>query len=102
MSHADSTAAERRIDNIEFNVADIARSKQFYGQVFGWSFTDYGPAYTEFDDGRLEAPSVDHLRPHRHHLPAPHHQNTVREQPRRGLTHRRLLLHSLLSAIYSS
>lgn len=54
MSHAETTAAERRIDNIEFNVADIARSKQFYGQVFGWSFTDYGPAYTEFDDGRLK------------------------------------------------
>ncbi len=54
MSHADTTAAERRIDNIEFNAADIARSKQFYGQVFGWSFTDYGPAYTEFDDGRLK------------------------------------------------
>lgn len=44
---------DRRIDNIEFNVADIARSKAFYGQVFGWSFTDYGPAYTEFNDGRL-------------------------------------------------
>ncbi|HDS1123955.1 TPA: VOC family protein [Stenotrophomonas maltophilia] len=46
--------AERRIDNIEFNVADIARSKRFYGEVFGWHFTDYGPAYTEFDDGRLK------------------------------------------------
>ncbi len=44
---------DRRIDNIEFNVADIARSKAFYGSVFGWSFTDYGPRYTEFDDGRL-------------------------------------------------
>ncbi len=46
--------AERRIDNIEFNVADVARSKRFYGEVFGWRFTDYGPAYTEFDDGRLK------------------------------------------------
>jgi predicted enzyme related to lactoylglutathione lyase len=40
MSHA--PRAERRIDNIEFNVADIARSKRFYGEVFGWQFTDYG------------------------------------------------------------
>lgn len=48
-----ATGNDRRIDNIEFNVADIARSKAFYGQVFGWSFTDYGPAYTEFNDGRL-------------------------------------------------
>ncbi|WP_313275251.1 VOC family protein [Stenotrophomonas sp.] len=44
---------DRRIDNIEFNVGDIARSKAFYGTVFGWTFTDYGPAYTEFNDGRL-------------------------------------------------
>jgi len=54
MSHAAPRDAERRIDNIEFNVADIARSKRFYGEVFGWCFTDYGPAYTEFDDGRLK------------------------------------------------
>jgi uncharacterized protein len=44
---------DRRIDNIEFNVTDIARSKAFYGEVFGWTFTDYGPSYTEFTDGRL-------------------------------------------------
>jgi len=44
---------DRQIDNIEFNVSDIARSKAFYGDVFGWTFTDYGPAYCEFTDGRL-------------------------------------------------
>lgn len=44
---------DRQIDNIEFNVTDIARSKAFYGQVFGWTFTDYGPTYCEFSDGRL-------------------------------------------------
>lgn len=44
---------DRQIDNIEFNVSDIARSKAFYGQVFGWQFQDYGPSYTEFSDGRL-------------------------------------------------
>lgn len=44
---------DRQIDNIEFNVSDIARSKAFYGSVFGWAFTDYGPTYTEFSDGRL-------------------------------------------------
>ena len=42
-----------RIDNIELNVSDIARSKAFYGQAFGWTFTDYGPTYTEFTDGFL-------------------------------------------------
>jgi predicted enzyme related to lactoylglutathione lyase len=48
-----SDGNNHRIDNIEFNVADIARSKAFYGEVFGWTFTDYGPGYTEFNDGRL-------------------------------------------------
>ncbi|VVD87996.1 bleomycin resistance protein [Pandoraea aquatica] len=50
MSHR---GRDRQIDNIEFNVTDIARSKAFYGNVFGWAFTDYGPTYTEFTDGRL-------------------------------------------------
>ena len=44
---------DRQIDNIEFNVSDIARSKTFYGGAFGWTFVDYGPTYTEFSDGRL-------------------------------------------------
>jgi len=45
--------APLRIDYIEFNVTDIAASKAFYGAAFGWSFTDYGPDYCEFADGRL-------------------------------------------------
>ena len=47
------TANDRRIDYIEFNVADVARAKRFYGAAFGWSFKDYGPDYCEFADGRL-------------------------------------------------
>ena len=42
-----------RMDYIEFPAADIARTKVFYGEVFGWKFTDYGPDYTSFEDGRL-------------------------------------------------
>ncbi len=48
-----TTGRDRKIDNIEFNVADIARSKAFYAAAFDWQFIDYGPAYTEFSDGRL-------------------------------------------------
>jgi predicted enzyme related to lactoylglutathione lyase len=44
---------DRRIDYIEMNVADIERSKAFYGRAFGWTFKDYGPNYCEFRDGRL-------------------------------------------------
>ncbi len=39
------------VDYIEFNVNDIAKAKAFYGAAFGWTFTDFGPAYCEFNDG---------------------------------------------------
>jgi hypothetical protein len=39
------SANDRRIDYIEMSVADIARAK---------AFTDYGPTYCEFADGRLK------------------------------------------------
>ncbi len=44
---------DRSINYIEFAVAEIARSKRFYGDVFGWTFTDYGPDYCEFSDGEM-------------------------------------------------
>ncbi len=44
---------EGRMDYIEFPATDVARTKAFYIQVFGWKFTDYGPDYTSFEDGRL-------------------------------------------------
>ena len=44
---------DRRIDYIEFGATDIGRTKEFYQQVFGWRFEDYGPDYTSFPDGRL-------------------------------------------------
>ena len=34
---------DRRIDYVEFDVVDVARAKKFYGDVFGWTFKDYGP-----------------------------------------------------------
>jgi len=42
-----------RIDYIEFAALDIAATKAFYSGLFGWKFTDYGPDYTSFEDGRL-------------------------------------------------
>lgn len=48
------SSRDRRIDYIEINVADIAQSKEFYGQAFGWTFTDYGPNYCEFSDGHMK------------------------------------------------
>jgi uncharacterized protein len=43
----------RRIDYIELPATDIAATKRFYSDAFGWKFTDYGPDYTSFEDGRL-------------------------------------------------
>jgi predicted enzyme related to lactoylglutathione lyase len=42
-----------RMDYIEFPATDIAATKRFYHQVFGWEFKDWGPGYTSFHDGRL-------------------------------------------------
>ena len=50
----DDSRNDRCINYIEFNVADIARSKEFYGNAFGWTFTDYGPSYAEFSDGHMK------------------------------------------------
>lgn len=44
---------DRRIDYVEFSVSDVAEAKSFYTAAFGWTFTDYGPDYTSFFDGRL-------------------------------------------------
>ncbi len=41
------------IDYIELPASDVPRTKQFYAAAFGWQFTDYGPDYTSFSDGRL-------------------------------------------------
>lgn len=49
-----TSSNDRRIDYVDFGVSDIDRAKAFYGGAFGWSFTDYGPEYCEFDDGRLK------------------------------------------------
>jgi predicted enzyme related to lactoylglutathione lyase len=44
---------DRRIDYVEFLATDLDETKKFYTGVFGWQFTDYGPDYTSFNDGRL-------------------------------------------------
>ena len=45
---------DRCIDYIEFNVSNIAQSKDFYGKAFGWTFTDFGPDYCEFSDRHMK------------------------------------------------
>ena len=41
------------ISYVEFPSKDLAVTKAFFTEVFGWSFTDYGPEYTAFEDVRI-------------------------------------------------
>jgi hypothetical protein len=42
-----NAALHNKITYIEFTTTDIARTKQFYATVFGWSFKDWGPDYID-------------------------------------------------------
>ena len=44
---------DNQIDYIELSASDIEKTKSFYNAAFGWKFTDYGPDYTSFHDGRM-------------------------------------------------
>jgi predicted enzyme related to lactoylglutathione lyase len=41
------------IDYIEMPSRNLAKTKEFFAALFGWSFVDYGPDYAAFDDGRM-------------------------------------------------
>jgi predicted enzyme related to lactoylglutathione lyase len=41
------------IDYLEMPSQDLAATKTFFAQLFGWSFQDFGPDYCAFDDGRM-------------------------------------------------
>jgi hypothetical protein len=41
-------AHHHKINYIEFTSPDLAKVKAFYGQVFGWTFQDWGPDYIRF------------------------------------------------------
>jgi predicted enzyme related to lactoylglutathione lyase len=42
-----------KIIYIEFHAFDLVKTRAFFENVFGWTFTDYGPDYTSFADGRI-------------------------------------------------
>ncbi len=37
-----------KIAYLELPSTNVTRSKNFYGQLFGWSFEDWGPTYAAF------------------------------------------------------
>ena len=52
-----------RIDYLELGCADTIRVKSFYQAVFGWHFTDYGPGYTCFNDGKTRGGFTTDIKP---------------------------------------
>ena len=46
--------ADQKIDYLELPAQDFDAVQSFYESVFGWQFTDYGPEYRAFSDGRLD------------------------------------------------
>ena len=44
---------DKRVDYVEIPSRNLGLTKGFFESLFGWRFTDYGPDYTSFDDGRL-------------------------------------------------
>lgn len=59
----DTKPNDRQIDYIEFPATGLSATKDFYVAVFGWKFTDYGPDYTSFEDGRLAGGFAKNGRP---------------------------------------
>ena len=46
--------AHEKINYLEFPARDLAVTKQFFSQVFGWVFTDYGPEYVAFSGAGID------------------------------------------------
>ena len=42
-----------KINYVEFPATDIQATKAFFSKAFAWSFTDYGPDYTAFENQGL-------------------------------------------------
>ena len=43
-----------KINYMEFPANDMAATKAFFSTVFQWTFTDYGPEYSAFNDAGLD------------------------------------------------
>jgi len=46
--------AEGRIDYVEIPTTDLVKTSKFFGDFFGWSFQEWGPDYSSFNDGRMD------------------------------------------------
>ncbi|MYB39962.1 VOC family protein [Candidatus Saccharibacteria bacterium] len=54
------------IDYIEISVSDIGKAKRFYGEAFGWKFTDYSPTYAGIQGADSEMGGLTEVEKVRH------------------------------------
>jgi predicted enzyme related to lactoylglutathione lyase len=45
---------ENRIDYVEIPVTDLAKARDFFSALFGWSFQAWGDDYMSFSDGQMD------------------------------------------------
>ncbi len=45
---------DQKVDYIEFPCSDFDAVQSFYEKAFDWAFTEYGPEYRAFTDGKIE------------------------------------------------
>jgi len=45
---------DKKVDYLEFPASSLDAAQNFYHEVFGWLFTDYGPDYRAFTDGKID------------------------------------------------
>jgi hypothetical protein len=45
---------DQKIDYLELPARDFDAVQEFYETTFGWTFTDYGPEYRAFNDGKMD------------------------------------------------
>jgi len=49
-----TTQNHHQLNYLEMPSSDISACKKFFAEVFGWTFTDYGPDYTCFVGQQIE------------------------------------------------
>ncbi len=52
-----------KINFVELQATDLKEIKKFYGNTFGWSFTDYGDTYCDFHNAGISGgfAKVEHV-----------------------------------------
>ncbi len=47
-------ATIEKLNYVEFPAKYLTKTKDFFSRAFGWSFIDYGPSYTAFENCGLD------------------------------------------------